>query len=406
MTKIEEIGGSMMQYRIDPKSGNRLSVLGFGCMRFPRERVTRIDLEKTERLILSAMDRGVNYFDTAYIYGGSEAALGEILHRNGAREKIFLATKLPYGECKRFEDFDRLFGTQLERLKTEHIDYYLIHNISGAPPWRGLCEIGIEAWISAKKAEGRIGQIGFSFHGAQDGFSALLDAYDWDFCQIQYNYMDENYQAGRAGLQRAHEKGLPVFVMEPLLGGRLADGLPAKAARRFKEANGDLSAAAWALRWLWNQPEVTVVLSGMTGAEQIDDNVKTAETATPGTLSARESAAFSPVVATIREAYKTPCTSCNYCMPCLRGVNIPGCFAAYNASHAMGFFTGMHMYITSTSANRPNGYSGGRNCIGCGACEKKCPQRIAIADELKAVTRRMEPFWFGAAIKLINAFMR
>ncbi|MDR1573949.1 MAG: aldo/keto reductase [Clostridiales Family XIII bacterium] len=395
-----------MQYRINPKSGDRLSVLGFGCMRFPRGFAARIDVEKTEKLILSAIDRGVNYFDTAYIYGGSETALGEILRRNGVRESIFLATKLPYGQCKRFEDFDRLFEEQLERLQTDYIDYYLIHNLSGAPPWRGLLELGAEAWIAEKKKEGRIRRIGFSFHGAQNGFLNLLDEYDWDFCQIQYNYMDENYQAGRVGLQKAHEKGLPVVIMEPLLGGKLANGLPAKAARCFKEANGDLSAAAWALSWLWNQPEVTVVLSGMNSEEQLNDNIKTAETARPDMLSAREAAAFPPAIAALREAYKIPCTGCNYCMPCPQGVNIPGCFAAYNASYAMGFVTGMLQYITCTGANRPGKNFGGRSCVKCGLCEKKCPQHIAVSGELAAVTRRMEPFWFDTAIRLINMVMR
>jgi predicted aldo/keto reductase-like oxidoreductase len=395
-----------MQYRIDPKSGDRLSILGFGCMRFPRGFAARIDMEKTEKLILSAIDRGVNYFDTAYVYNDSETTLGEILHKNGVREKIFLATKLPHGRCKSHADFDKLFETQLERLKTDYIDYYMIHNIAEASQWRGLCEIGIEAWIAEKKAERRVRQIGFSFHGAQSGFLSLLNAYDWDFCQIQYNYMDENYQAGRVGLQRAHEKGLPVIIMEPLLGGKLANGLPAKAARRFKETNGDLSAAAWALRWLWDQPEVTVVLSGMNSAEQLDDNIKTAENAVSGMLSAREAAAFPPAVAAIREAYKIPCTGCNYCMPCPQSVNIPGCFAAYNASYAMGFVTGMQQYITGTGANRPAENRGGRGCVKCGLCEKKCPQQIAITDALQAVTRRMEPFWFNTAITLINLIMR
>ncbi|MDR1573610.1 MAG: aldo/keto reductase [Clostridiales Family XIII bacterium] len=395
-----------MQYRIDPKSGNRLSVLGFGCMRFPRGFAARIDAEKTERLILSAIDRGVNYFDTAYLYGDSEATLGEILHKNGVREQVFLATKLPHGRCKCFADFDKLFETQLERLKTDYIDYYLIHNISEASQWKGLCEIGIEAWIAEKKAERRIRQIGFSFHGAQDGFLSLLDAYNWDFCQIQYNYMDENLQAGRVGLQKAHEKGLPVVVMEPLLGGKLANGLPVKATRHFKEADGGLSAAAWALRWLWDQSAVTVVLSGMNSAEQLDDNIKTAETAAPGMLSAREAAAFPPAVAVIREAYKIPCTGCNYCMPCPRGVNIPGCFAAYNAFYAMGFVTGMQQYIISTGATLPDRNYSGRNCVGCRVCETKCPQQIAITDALASVTRRMEPFWFNTAIKLINLVMR
>ncbi|MDR2295768.1 MAG: aldo/keto reductase [Clostridiales Family XIII bacterium] len=392
-----------MQYRIDPKSGRALSILGFGCMRFPRGLTARIDAEKTERLILSAIDGGVNYFDTAYIYGGSEAALGEILHKNKARERVLLATKLPPQRCKRREDFDVVFGTQLERLKTDRIDYYLIHNLPDAALWRGLCAMGIEDWIAEKKARGQIRQIGFSFHGAQAAFLRLLDEYDWDFCQIQYNYMDENHQAGRAGLERAHEKGLPVVVMEPLLGGKLASGLPAKALRCFKEANGDLTAASWALRWLWNLPEVTVVLSGMNGAEQLADNLKTAEDAAPGMLSEREAAVFAPVIAALREAYKVACTGCNYCMPCPQGVNIPGCFAAYNTSYALGFVAGMQQYITGTGANHAERRAGGgRSCVKCGLCEKKCPQRIEIARALEAVTKRMEPFWFKAALAIVR----
>jgi predicted aldo/keto reductase-like oxidoreductase len=391
-----------MQYRIDPKSGNALSVLGFGCMRFPRGVTARIDAEKTEKLILSAIDGGVNYFDTAYIYGGSEAVLGEILHKNKLRDRIFLATKLPQQQCKCREDFDRLFAIQLERLKTDYIDYYLIHNLPDAALWRGLCAMGAKEWIAEKKARGQIRQIGFSFHGARDAFTDLLDDYDWDFCQIQYNYMNENYQAGRAGLERAHEKGLPVVIMEPLLGGKLANGLPAKAARHFREADGASSMASWAFRWLWNRPEPTVVLSGMNSAEQLADNLKTAATATPGMLSERESAAFAPVIAALREAYRIPCTGCDYCMPCPQGVNIPACFAAYNASYAMGFVVGMQQYITGTGANRPDSRAGGRSCVKCGRCEKKCPQHIKIAQALHTVTRRMEPFWFNAAIAIVR----
>jgi predicted aldo/keto reductase-like oxidoreductase len=394
-----------MQYKIDSKSGDSLSILGFGCMRFPRGFAAQIDTEKTEKLIVSAVDRGVNYFDTAYMYGGSEAVLGEILHKNELREKIFLATKLPFMQCKSANDFERLFLVQLERLKTDYIDYYLIHNIPGAEAWRVLCELGIEAWIAEKKAKGQIRQIGFSFHGAREGFLSLLDEYNWDFCQIQYNYMDENYQAGRAGLKKAYEKGLPVIIMEPLLGGKLATGLPAESIRHFKDVNDDMSAAAWAFRWLWNQPEVTVVLSGMNSAEQLDDNIRTAETAVPGMLSEAETAVFPPVIAALREAYKIPCTECNYCMPCPQGVNIPSCFAAYNKSYALGFVVGMQQYVTSTGSQSKTRY-GAKNCKKCGNCEKKCPQHIEIAKSLEAVAQRMEPFWFSALLKLISAVMR
>ncbi|MDR1193188.1 MAG: aldo/keto reductase [Peptococcaceae bacterium] len=391
-----------MRYREDPKSGHQLSALGFGCMRFPRGLTAQIDKEKSEKLVLAAIEGGVNYFDTAYIYGGSEVALGEILHKNNVREKIYLATKLPHQQCKRYEDFERLLLTQLERLRTDHIDYYLIHNLSEPVFWRDLCELGIEKWLGEKKAAGQIGQVGFSFHGAADAFLSLLDVYDWDFCQIQYNYMNENYQAGRAGLRRAGEKGLPVIIMEPLLGGKLANGLPAKAAKCFQEADSSLSPAAWALRWLWDQPEVTVVLSGMNSDAQLADNLKTAATAAPGMLSAREAAVFPPAVAAFRQAYKIPCTGCNYCMPCPQGVNIPGCFAAYNMSYAAGFVSGMQQYLTSTGVNHPERHSSGKSCVKCGACEKKCPQHIRISKALEDVTRRMEPFWFNTALKLIN----
>ena len=388
-----------MQYRTDPKSGNKLSILGLGCMRFPRDR------DKTERLIVEAVDRGVNYFDTAYVYGNSEVTLGAIVHKNGLRDRIYIATKLPHQKCKAYADFERLFQEQLSRLKTGYIDYYLVHNLSDMSAWRRLCDLGIADWVSEKKASGQIRQIGFSFHGTQSEFLDLIEAYDWDFCQIQYNYMDENYQAGRAGLQKAHEKGLPVIVMEPLLGGKLATGLPPKAMQLFKKANAERSAASWALRWLWNQAAVTVVLSGMNSMEQLDDNTKTAEDAQCGMIAEEESAVFTSVIAVLREAYKIPCTGCNYCMPCPRKVNIPGCFAAYNTSYAMGFISGMVLYITGTGANDPEKQFRPKNCIRCGACEKQCPQHIEIISQLEAVRRRMEPFWFDPVIWLVQKFM-
>ena len=388
-----------MRYVTDVRSGNELSVLGFGCMRFPRDR------DKTERLVVAAVDAGLNYFDTAYIYGNTEVTLGEILHKNGLRDKVNIATKLPHQRCKVYCDFDRIFSEQLERLKTDRIDYYLIHNLSDMEAWRRLCDLGVEKWVAEKKAGGQIKQIGFSFHGALNGFMSLIDDYDWDFCQIQYNYMDENYQAGRAGLRRAHEKGLPVIIMEPLLGGKLATGLPPKAARFFTDADAGRSMASWAFSWLWNQPEVTVVLSGMNSMEQLEDNIKSAENAVFGMLSESESAVFAPVVGALREAYKTPCTGCNYCMPCPEGVNIPGCFAAYNTSYAMGFVAGMTQYLTSTGVNHPEKRSGVKSCIGCGACVKKCPQNIEIPKALTAAKKRLEPFWLSAILWVLRKFI-
>ena len=253
---------------------------------------------------------------------------------------------------------------------------------------------------------GKIKFIGFSFHDEYDVFTSIIDGYNkWDFCQIQYNYMDENYQAGRAGLHKAHEKGLPVIIMEPLLGGKLANGLPAKALQLFKKAEPDRSAASWALRWLWDQPEVTVVLSGMNSAEQLADNIKTAGNAKHGMLSEQEASVFTPVIAALRETYKVPCTGCNYCMPCPQEVNIPGCFAAYNASFAMGFVSGIMQYIMSTCANRPDKQYRAINCVGCGSCEKKCPQHIEISKTLGVVAKKMEPFWFKALVWLMHKIM-
>jgi predicted aldo/keto reductase-like oxidoreductase len=373
-------------------------------MRYPRSGAVT-DKAATERLLLSAIESGVNYFDTAYVYGHSEEVLGDILHRNNVRDKIYIATKLPFTKCRKYEDFDRFFNEQLERLKTDRIDYYLIHNLSDPILWGNLKAMGIERWIDEKKAAGAISNIGYSFHGTQDGFLEILDAYEWDFCQIQYNYMNENYQAGRAGLERAHAKGLPVIIMEPLLGGKLATGLPKEAADVFTKSGQDMSPAAWGLRWLWNHPEVTVVLSGMSSKEQLDENLRIADASTPGMFTAQENDFFKPVRAAIEKSYKIPCTGCNYCMPCPKRVNIPAVFAAYNMSYAIGYFSGMANYFTSIAPLKAGSNFSARNCVRCGQCVKKCPQHIAIPDELNKVAKRLEPIWVQALIKIASKIM-
>ncbi|MCL2815785.1 MAG: aldo/keto reductase [Oscillospiraceae bacterium] len=381
-----------MQYRTDEKSKNQLSILGFGCMRFPRNLTTQTDMKKTERLIMKAVENGVNYFDCAYIYGGSEETLGTVLDKNGVREKVYIATKLPLMKCAAYEDFDKLFETQLQRLRTGYIDYYLMHNLSDMGLWKELCALGIEKWISEKKAGGQIKQAGFSFHGTQNEFMALLDAYNWDFVQIQYNYVNINYQAGQAGLQKAAKMGMPVMVMEPLLGGKLANGLPKKAKELFLGADANLSFAARALCWLWNQKEVTVVLSGMNDGAQLDENLKTAEKSAPDMFTNKENDVFAMVAEAFGAFYKIPCTGCNYCMPCPKNVNIPGCFAAYNMSYAVGMISAVQLYATSTGGFSPQkDYSAGQ-CVKCGACEKKCPQHLSVMKDLKEAHKTLISF--------------
>ena len=234
MTIVFRLAGALMakggavQYRVDPKSGNRISALGLGCMRFPGA-PGRPDAKTADAIISRAVEQGINYLDTAYLYPGNEACVGASLERLGLRDRVLLATKLPHASCKCAEDFDRFFDEQLRRLRTDHIDYYLMHNITSPAQWERVVALGIEDWIACQKAAGRIRQIGFSYHGSAVDFLTMLDAYDWDFCQIQYNYAGERYQAGTAGLMAAAERGLAVFVMEPLLGGRLAGKLPPRA---------------------------------------------------------------------------------------------------------------------------------------------------------------------------------
>lgn len=389
-----------MQYRTDIKSGNKLSILGFGCMRFPKKS-SQIDINKSEELILSAVHNGINYYDAAFLYGGSENILGQIIERNNIRDKIFLATKLPIMKCQTYNDFDVLFQTQLDHLRTAYIDYYLMHNVSAFNLWEKLCALGIEEWISGKKASGQIRRIGFSFHGIQNDFLKILNSYDWDFSQIQYNYININYQAGMAGLQAAAHKGLPVFIMEPLLGGKLASGLPKKAVKLFKTANPAITPAQWALNWLWDQREVTVVLSGMNEESQLKENIAAANNALPDMLTAAERDIFKSVINIFNASYKIRCTGCNYCLPCPHTVNIPGCFAAFNISYTVGIAAGITQYVTSTGAVDNEKKYIASKCKKCGACEKKCPQHIPIIKSLEQVTKRMEGFWFKMFLKAL-----
>ena len=391
-----------MQYRKD-KYGNDLSILGFGCMRF-QQKLGRIDFEKAEKQIMLAIDGGVNYFDTAYIYPGSEALLGQVLEKNHAREKVYIATKLPHYLIKSQKDLDRLFSEELRRLRTDHVDYYLMHMLTDVDTWNRLKDLGVDTWLEEKKASGAIRQVGFSYHGNSEMFCRLVDAYDWDFCQIQYNYMDEHSQAGRKGLNHAHAKGLPVIIMEPLRGGKLVSMLPEQAKRIFAGYPVQHTPAQWAFRWLWNQPEVTVVLSGMNTEEMVLDNIRTASAVQVGELGEVEEAMLQSVVKAINAKMKVGCTGCGYCMPCPKGVDIPGSFAAYNRLYSEGKFWGLKEYFMCTALRKTN--TGVSNCIGCGKCEKHCPQGLPIRSHLRAARKELEVPIYQIAKKVAGWFVR
>lgn len=391
-----------MQYRSD-RYGNKISVLGYGCMRFS-QKAGRIDLEKTEKEIMAAYEAGVNYYDTAYIYPGSEAALGEILEKNDIRDKVSIATKLPHYMLKSKEAAEKCFQEELRRLRTDHVDYYLMHMLTDVKTWERLKDLGIEEWIQEKKASGAIRQVGFSYHGNSDMFCQLLDAYDWDFCQIQYNYLDEHSQAGRTGLHYAASKGIPVVIMEPLRGGRLVNNLPEKARKLFEDYEIKRTPAEWAFRWLWNQKEVTCVLSGMNSLEMVQENVKNAADSRVGEFTEKEEALLKSVVNAINEKMKVGCTGCRYCMPCPKGVDIPGTFASYNQYYGDGKFNALREYMMCTILRKDS--TSASMCIECGKCEKHCPQNIEIRKELKNARKVLEGPVYKVAKKIVPIVMK
>jgi len=392
-----------MQYRTNPKNGDQLSALGLGCMRFPRKGV-RLDQEKTTGMVKAAIAHGVNYFDTAYIYPGSEEALGTALHDTGLRDKVKIATKLPLVLCKNSADFDKYFNRQLARLKTDRVDYYLMHMLCDTGRWELLKSMGIIEWIRRQKSQGKIINLGFSYHGGRHEFLQLIDAYDWDFCMIQYNYLDEHNQAGKSGLQYAAQKGLPVFVMEPLRGGMLANALPKAAAEIFASSGKGRTAVQWGLRWVWDQPEVTLLLSGMGDITQIEQNCAAAAESSAGCLSDAEREAYPRAVKAINRATKVPCTACGYCMPCPANVDIPTCLSCYNESHGK-YVDGMRHYFMNTGAISSK-QSNASKCIDCGKCEEHCPQSIEIRSQLKKVRRRLESFWYRPLGAVARKFMK
>jgi len=375
-----------MQYRKD-QSGTDISILGYGCMRFTKKN-NAIDIDKAEKEIMTAIKAGVNYFDTAYVYGGSEAALGEILERNHCRDQVFVASKLPHYLIKSRDSMEKRFREQLARLKTDHIDYYLMHMLTDIDTWERLKIMGVEDWIREKIDAGQIRHIGFSYHGGPDMFIRLVDAYPWEFCQIQYNYMDENSQAGRRGLKYAAGKGIPVVIMEPLRGGKLVDLLPEAAKAEIARSARGYSPAEWAFRWLWNQPEVTTILSGMNSVEMVEENVRIADTVTADSFTEEDFALIERVKSEINRKIRVNCTGCGYCLPCPQGVDIPGAFRCLNEMYTEGKRTGRFEYMQTTAFRAVP--SSASLCVACGKCELHCPQSIGIRKELKNAARELE----------------
>jgi len=357
------------------------SALGFGCMRLPTTGEYKdIDEPEARAMIRYAIDHGLSYLDSGYTYhgGNSERFLGRAL-QDGYREKVYLATKQPCWLVEAYADFDRLLGEQLEKLQTSHIDFYLLHGLN-RDRWSKVRDLRVLEWAEGALADGRIGHLGFSFHDGYDVFREIIDAYDgWSLCQIQYNYLNEETQAGTRGLEYAASKGLGVVIMEPLLGGRLAN--PPKAIQSLLEAAPTKrSPADWALQWLWNKPEVSLVLSGMSTMEQVQQNLASADASGPHSLSPEELEVIGQVRDEFRELFPVPCTDCRYCLPCPNGVNIPRNFAMLND----GVVYGELDRARENYANMPEDQRASA-CIQCRECEDKCPQRILISEEMSHV---------------------
>ena len=392
---------SVMRYRTD-KYGEKISQLGFGCMRFTRK-AGAIDYEMAEREIMLAVEQGVNYYDSAYIYPGSEDCLGRVLAENGCRERVKVATKLPQYILRSGKAVEKTFREELSRLRTDYIDYYLMHMFTDPLEWEKLRELDIEEWIYGKKQDGSIRQIGFSHHGDTATFLKILEAYDWDFCQIQYNYLDEHTQAGREGLKAAAEKGVPVIIMEPLRGGKLVN-LPEKAKKALQDSGRGYTPAELGLRWLWDQPEVTCVLSGMNSTEMVEENIRIASEAEAGSFTQADHALVEQIKTAIKEKEKVGCTGCRYCMPCPAGVDIPGIFHYYNLCYLDKKSAGRFEFARNVAMQKEPGFA--TRCTGCGKCEQHCPQQIPIRKMLKIADRQLRPPLFRIGIPIARKIMK
>lgn len=391
-----------MQKRLIKKTGDEISALGFGAMRLPLKN-GKIDRLKAKKLIYHAIESGVNFIDTAYLYGDSESFLGEIITPE-IRSKIKICTKLPSINVRKYDDMEKFLSEQLKRLQTDYIDYYLIHAVDLKTINR-LIKRDLFKFIQKAKDEGKIRHIGFSYHGPKEEFEIIVDGYDWDVVMVQYNYFDENVQASMEGIEYAASKGMGIFVMEPLKGGILAGKMPGKVEEIFKKADSDKSNAAWALEWVLNNRNITCVLSGMNTFQQLNDNLKIADKTTPLSMTFDEMETVELAKRVMRDSLKINCSTCGYCMPCPQGVNIPECLKIYNEKYLFNHkglmnqsFMDYYQYVGGIMGNRGNASL----CNGCGKCLRKCPQKLNIIEELKKVKKEFEM----PGMKYILAFVK
>ena len=369
-------GMEMMEKRRMEGLGLETSLLGFGCMRFPVLENGEINEPEAERMLDKAIAEGVNYIDTAYPYheGKSEIVTGKILKKYD-RDSFYLATKLPLWQINSLEDVDRIFGEQLTKLQTDHVDFYLMHAMN-KERWDAMRKLGVVERLEQIKAEGRIRYLGFSFHDSYEAFEEIINAREWDFCQIQLNYMDVEEQAGLKGYELAASKNVPVIVMEPVKGGSLA-AFAEDIMEKFRAADAQASAASFALRWVGSLPGVKVILSGMSTMGQVEDNLKTFGCFKP--LSGEEQKMMKEVRDTLKSRVQNGCTACRYCMPCPAGVDIPGCFGVWNTYH---MYQNYNM-VKRRWENELGEQKQAKNCVKCGKCEQACPQKLSIRKDLE-----------------------
>jgi predicted aldo/keto reductase-like oxidoreductase len=392
-----------MQYRSMPNSDERLSVLGFGCMRLPTrvggQASSLIDKDAALRQITMAIEGGVNYLDTAATYhlGASETFLGKYVLGAGYRDKVNIATKLPCMTIRKKEAIPEAFRRQLEKLRVDVIDYYLLHSLDGGT-WDRMVSYGVIDFMDSIRASGEIRKMGFSFHGRKDDFVRIADGYDWDFAQVQFNMVDEQFQAGIEGIRHAHGKGMGVIVMEPLRGGSLVGKIPAEVQKIYDTAEVKRSPVDWALRWILNHPEVTLLLSGMNQDEHVRQNLDIVSDSSPGGMTTQEGRIVARVRAAYDQVLQVRCTACAYCMPCPGGIDIPAAFKNLNNYHMFskwGARIGHAMFLgVQTQDGRPHWTT---DCTDCGRCEERCPQSIPVRTVFEQVQKDLE----GPLVKMI-----